>query len=216
MAIVIGAATTVDFDNKCVISASWDYNANTQRLYCIGEWEPSDNRTYHKPTETLNLTIYSPGPRHDIPATRSCTDANTIYAAVNPAACGNETYSSMSGQWWVTSYSYNKDDGTLPGQESWSLTRWKNLSTPASAIGTTSYPTYIMRGITEGQGTSNSGLRFLAEGRVYSQNGSVSAGGFGRADTLLNGVVDSVGAGSNVAGETGQGSASISYTQLYI
>ena len=212
MAIIIGAATQVSFNNACVISANWGYNPNVQRLYCIGEWVPDDERTYYRPTETLNLTIYAPGPTYSTDPTTSCADANSISASITPAACGGN-FGSLTGNWLVSSYSYSKDDASLPGQESWSLTRWKDLnSTPASNF---IEPTYVMRGISEGQATDNAGIVFTGT-TVETQTGNVSAGGFGRADELEVGVVTSVGGGSSTAGDTGQGSASMPYTPLYL
>ena len=212
MAVVIGAATQVSFNGSCVISAQWGYNPNVQRLYCIGEWTPSEERTFYRPTETLNLTIYAPGPSYDTTPTETCADANSIYASISPAACG-ETFIALTGAWLVSSYSYSKDDATLPGQESWSMTRWKNInSTPT---GNFVEPTYVMRGISEGQSTDNAGIIFTGT-TVDTTTGNVSAGGFGRADTLSVGVVTSVGGGSSAAGDTGQGSVSMPYTPLYI
>jgi len=212
MAIVIGAATTVSFGGACAISANWGYSPNVQRLYCIGEWTPDSSRTYYRPTETLNITIYAPGPSYTTTPTTSCTDANTIAASVSPSACGG-SFPSMGGSWLVSSYSYSKDDATLPGQESWSMTRWQGLSsTPPSNF---VEPSYVMRGISEGQATDNTGVDFSGT-TVETYTGSVSAGGFGRADTLKVGVVSSVGGGSSSAGDTGQGSASMPYTPLYI
>lgn len=212
MAIVIGAATQVSFESACVISANWGYNPNVQRLYCIGEWVPDDTRVYYRPTETLNLTIYAPGPSYSTEPTTSCADANTISASITPSACGG-SFSSLTGSWLVTSYSYSKDDATLPGQESWALTRWKDLnSTPPSNY---VEPTYVMRGISEGQATPEAGITFTGT-TVDTQTGNVSAGGFGKADELEVGVVSNVGGGSSTAGDTGQGSASMPYTPLYI
>lgn len=213
MAIVIGAATQVSFYGACVTSANWGYSPNIQRLYCIGSWVPSEARTTYRPTETLNLTIYSPGPTHSVSPTTSCEDANGVSASITPAACG-DAYGSMGGNWLVTSYSYTKDDATMPGQESWSLTRWKNLAT--SSPSNTVYPTYVMRGISEGQATDSSAGIVFQGTTVSTFTGNVSAGGFGRADTLLLGVISQVGGGSSAAGYTGQGSASIPYTPLYI
>lgn len=210
--IVIGSATQVSFNGACVISANWGYNPNVQRLYCIGEWVPDSTRTYYRPTETLNLTIYAPGPSYNTDPTESCTDANTISASIDPAACG-DSVSSLSGNWMVTSYSYTKDDASLPGQESWSLTRWQNLATTPG--GNFIEPTYVMRGITEGQATVEAGISFTGT-TTETQTGSVSANSFGKADTLELGVVTSVGGGSSSTGDTGQGSASMPYTPLYI
>lgn len=206
MAIVIGAATTVDFSGACVISASWGYNPNTQRLYCLGSWTP--DHTISKPTETLNLTIYAPGPSYQVAPTTSCQDANTIAASVSPAACGG-SIGGVSGDWLVTSYGFSKDDAINPGQETWSMQRWKEVS------GATVDPTYVMRGVSEGQGTSNAGVTFTGD-TASSSTGNVSAGGFGKADSLIIGQVSEVGGGTSAAGETGQGSASMPYTQLYI
>jgi hypothetical protein len=212
MAIVIGAATQVSFGDTCVISANWGYNPNTQRLYCIGEWTPRDDLTYYRPTQTLNLTVYAPGPSYSTEPTQSCADANTIAASVSPAACGGSVGGDIDGSWWVTSYSYSKDDATMPGQESWALTKWKDVPSP----GTNSIePTYVMRGISEGQATPEAGITFTGS-TVQTSTGNVSAGGFGRADELDVGVVSSVGGGSSASGDTGQGSASMPYTPLYI
>lgn len=212
MAIVIGAATQVSFNGACVISANWGYNPNVQRLYCLGEWVPDDDRIFYRPTESLSLTIYAPGPSYNTEPTTSCADANSISASIVPAACG-DSYPSLSGDWLVNSYSYTKDDGAMPGQESWALTRWKGLS--SSTPGNVVEPTYVMRGISDGQATGNAGIVFTGS-LASSYTGSVSAGSFGKADTVSLGVVISVGGGSSASGETGQGSANIPYTPLYI
>lgn len=210
--IVIGSATQVSFGNACVISANWGYNPNVQRLYCIGEWIPDEDRTYYRPTETLNLTIYAPGPIYNVEPTTSCGDANTINASISPAACG-DAIANLTGSWMVTSYSYTKEDASLPGQESWSLTRWQGLNTVPA--GNFVEPTYVMRGISEGQATPEAGVVFTGA-TIETQTGSVSANGFGRANELEVGVVTSVGGGSSTSGDTGQGSASMPYTPLYI
>ena len=212
MAIIIGAATQVSFAGACAISANWGYSPNAQRLYCIGEWSPREDLTFYRPTQTLNLTIYAPGPSYSTEPTQSCSNANSISASVDPAACGGAAGGGVSGSWMVTSYSYSKDDATLPGQESWSLTKWQDVPSP----GTNSVePTYVMRGISEGQATANAGVSFTGS-TASTSTGNVSAGGFGRADELEVGVVVNVGGGSSSAGDTGQGSASIPYTPLYI
>lgn len=209
MAIVIGAATKANLGGySCIISANWGFNPNVQRLYCIGEWTPDASRTFYKPTETLNLTLYSSSgtPTYSTTPSTSCDGVNTITASVSAATCGGDS-TNLNGDWLVTSYSYSKDDATMPGQESWSLTRWVDG-------GMYTGPTAVLRGITEGQGTSNAGLDFDGT-TTETSTGSVSAGGFGKADVLRVGVVVQVGGGSSAAGETGQGSASIPYTPLY-
>jgi len=208
MAIVIGAATQVSFGNACVVSANWGANPNVQRLYCIGEWAPRENMTFEKPIETLSLTIYSPGPSYDVSPTESCTDANTISASISPAACG-ETFNALSGDWFVTSYSFTKDDPLIPSQESWSMQRW------VQGGNNTPLPSYVLRGISEGQGTDNAGITFVGA-TTTSFTGNVSAGGMGKAETIEMGVVSNIGGGTTQQGETGQGSVSMPYTPLWL
>jgi hypothetical protein len=206
MAVVIGAGTTAYLGSQdCVASANWGFNLNTQRLYCLGSWDPF--YSIERPTENMNMTIYSPGPTYSTVPSTSCADANTVNAGISPAAC-NGGVAGMSGAFFVNSYSYSKDDAQLPGQESWSLTRWV---TSGAAVA----PDYTLRGIAEGSGTPNSGIVFTGS-TTSSTTGSISAGGVGRADTLEAGVVIQVGGGSAAAGETGTGSVSIPYTPLWI
>ena len=209
-AIVIGNATQVSFNGACVLSANWGYNPNPQRLYCIGSWSPE--YTFYRPTQTLNLTIYSPGPTYDTSPTDGCEDANGLSASVSPADCGGSVGGDVDGTWLVTSYSYSKEDATQPGQESWSLIKYKNVTLPVGAV----EPTYVLRSISEGQSSGNeTGIVFNGT-TVESTTGSVSANSFGRASTLELGVVSQVGGGSSTAGDLGQGSASIPYTPLYL
>jgi len=216
MSIIIGAGTTVTFGGACVISANWGYNPNTQRLYCIGQWSPS--YTYDRPTQTLSLVIYSGtgGPLYDTSPTESCTNANTLNASVNPAACGDPV-TSITGDWFVTSYGFSKDDPLLPGQETWGMQKWVT-----GQYGNTPVPTYVIRNISEGQGTTSDpnaadpGILFTGT-TTFSEAGNVTAGGIGRNDTLEIGVVTQVGGSESPAsGKIGQGSVSIPYTPLWI
>lgn len=218
MAVIIGAGTQVEFrNNSCVVSANWGYNPNTQRLYCIGDWSPSFQ--YNKPTQTLSIVIYSETwgsqpSQHSAAPTTACENANTIEANIYPAGC-DLSMTEITGNWFVVSYGYSKDDALLPGQETWGLQRWLEdaaTSTPA--------PTYVLRGISEGQGTippddADPGITYTGV-TTESQTGSVSAGGIGRADTLRIGTVSSFGNGDSTSGLVGQGSVSLPYTPLWI
>jgi hypothetical protein len=211
MAIVIGAASTAELTGAdCVISANWSFSPNRQVLYCIGEFVPDEDRTYYKPTESLNLTVYSPGPLYSTEPSQTCENANQIAASVTPLACGTDVPDGVDGDWYVASYSFSKEDAALPGQESWSLTHWVT-----GGLTNVIEPDYILRGLAEGQATANAGIVFTGA-TAESTTGSVSANSFGRAETLTAGTVESVGGGTDTVGETGQGSASIPYTPLYI
>ena len=218
MGVIIGAGTTVGgvFANTCVVSVSWGYNPNVQRLYCIGSW--TAYKQFERPTQSLNITIYATGAGsgsagtvlYSTVAATSCTTANTIDASVNPAECV-AVAGAVSGQWFVSGYSYSKDDALMPGQESWSMTRWLAPN----------QPTHILRGIAEGTGsipgTHEADPGILFSGALSeSTTGSVSAGAIGRSDRIRAGVVARVGGGSSEAGKTGKGDASIPYTPLWI
>jgi len=214
MSIVIGATTTVSFPyGECVVSVSWGYNPNVQRLYCLGSWDVFD--TIEKPTETFNVTIYAPGSSMNVLPTGECANASPlITASVSPTVCGDPV-PGVSGDWYLTSYGFNKDDPVGPGQETWSMTRWV-------AGGSTPLPTYVIRGIAEGQasnvdGVVNSGVIFTGI-TTEATTGSVSAGAVsvGRAYTNTVGQVVSVGGGTNAGGETGTASVSIPYTPLWL
>jgi hypothetical protein len=215
-AIIIGFGTTVggDFSNACAVSVQWGYNPNAQRLYCLGEFTPAF--TIQKPTETLSITIYGDdgsGPTYSTTPSNDCSNANTLNASVSPAACGPGV-DGVSGDWYVQSYSYSKDDPQLPGQESWSMTRWVAGPDPDS-----SEPTYVFRMTSEGEASDATlvGITFttgqtLAEGTT----GSVSAGAIGQASTMQYGTVDSVGGSSAVSGDIESGSASMNYQPFWI
>jgi len=210
MSIVIGATSTVSFDNgDCVVSVNWGYNPNVQRLYCLGAWDVF--ATIEKPTETLNITIYSPGDSFVIDPTGACANASTIGASVNPTVCGDPV-DGVSGAWFLTSYGYNKDDPVGPGQETWSMTKWV-------AGDDTPVPTYVIRGISDGQSsvpTSNTGVVFDADSIKDGTSGSVSAGSVGKAFVTRTGMVTAVGGGTNAGGEVGTASVSIPYTPLWL
>lgn len=211
MAVIIGAGTLVSFSqmsSSCAISVNWGYNPNTQRLYCLGSWQALD--TLSKPTENLSITIYAPGDSISVPPTEECADASPVVtASVDPAICPAGYVSGVTGTWYVNSYGFSKDDPLQRGQETWGMTRW--VSGPDG----TPAPTYTLRGIAEGQATDNAGITFLGT-TTQTTTGSVSAGGFGRAYILEVGQIATIGGGTSVQGETGQGSASMPYTPLWI
>lgn len=220
MAVVIGASTLVTFGSaSCVISANWGYNPNVQRFYCLnGDWEPSFSQS--KPTETLNLTMYAGqgytgGGLLSVPADTTCKviDGDKS-AAVSPGICPSGSVAGpSSNRWYVTSYSYSKDDANLPGQETWSMQQW------VTGTGVVR-PTYVLRGVSEGTAVlptpAKAGIAFSTGTTSDSTTGNVSAQGLGKADNIRTGTVTSVGNPSAVAGDIVNGNASIPNTPLYI
>ena len=120
MGVIVGSGTTVTgFANA--ISANWGASMNSQRLYVLGKTDPF--LVLKKPTQNLSVTCYSAGPSVDIAQSAGCTAATGFSAGVSPGACGGcgGGGSGVTGTWYVTSYSYNKTDPNIPGQESFSM-----------------------------------------------------------------------------------------------
>ncbi|MBV5347928.1 hypothetical protein JZU46_06920 [bacterium] len=219
MGIIIGAATTVSFNGGHVTQVSWDINPNIQRAYILGSWSPYAAAELKSPTETLSLTVYSPGPTYDTTPTTSCVDANQVVASVSPAGCGAGSTGPSTSNWFVTSYSYSKGDARSPGTESWSMMNYVTMGDPNIKL-----PNYVLRGISEGSITSSDPISAaqLVTGIVFTgtpnqgTQGSVSAGQIGRADTQFTGVIERVGNSGGATGDIGNASCSMPYTPLYI
>lgn len=211
MAVIIGFSTNVTgyFSGSKIASVSWGYNPNTQRLYALGNM--AAYKTISRPTETMSVVLYSgtgPGPYDTSPSTNCNTSG--ISAGVSPGACELSVDGVSGTKWYVTSYSFQKGDPGMPGQETWGLQQWVASSTITE-------PTHVIRGASEGQATdaSKCGITFTGT-TEESTTGSVSAGGVGNADTLTVGQVSSIGNSNAGAGDIDNGSVSIQYTPLWI
>jgi len=210
MGLVIGYGTIANIDNMCAANVSWGANPNTQRLYCLnGTFSPFITIT--RPTINVNMTVYVPsggGHSYTVEPSDHCTTQDAVanaYVNISPASCatgGNlpEIHQRMI----INSYSVSREDYQLPVQETYGLIRW--VENP---------PSYVIRGIAEGSGTDNSGISFSGTTTEATQ-GSVSAGGVGKADFIIMGAVRSFGGPNIPAGETAQGSVSIPHTPLWI
>lgn len=220
MGVIIGAATTISFNSGHATQVSWGINPNIQRAYILGSWAPYASAQVKAPTETLNVTVYSPGPSYSTEPTQTCANANQIAASVSPAGCGAGSSGPSSTQWYVNSYSYSKGDARTPGTESWSMIQYITMSDNTVVL-----PTYVLRGISEGSVTSSEGSAAAAgavAGIVFTgivdvgTQGSVSAGQIGRADYQYLGVIERVGSSSGGSGDISSGNCSMPYTPLYI
>ena len=218
MGVIIGSVTTVSFGGHAT-QVSWNINSNIQRAYVLGSWDPYGAAEIKSPTETLNITTYSPGPSYATTPTTSCANANKLSATVSPAGCGAGSSGPSSTTWYVTSYNYSKGDARSPGTESWSLMNYVTLGDTGVVL-----PTYVLRGISEGSITSSDGVS-TAQGVVgvvftgdvdEGTTGSVSAGQIGRSDYQYTGVVSSVGNSSGGSGDVGSGQCSMPYNPLYL
>ncbi len=220
MGVIIGAATTVSFSGGHATQVSWGINPNVQRAYVLGDWNPYTPAQIKAPTETLSLTVYSPGPSYGVLPTQACEDANKIAASVSPAACGAASGGPSTTNWFVSSYNYSKGDARTPGTESWSMTEWVTLGDSDVVL-----PSFVLRGISEGSITSDetdsaaagvvAGITFTGQVDEGTQ-GSVSAGQFGRSDYQYSGVITTVGNSQGGTGDICSGNCSMPYTPLYL
>lgn len=221
MGVIIGSVTTVSFGGagSHATQVSWNISPNIQRAYVLGSWNPYTAAELKSPTETLNITVYSPGPTYATTPTTTCANANQLAATVSPAGCGAGSSGPTSTKWFVTSYNYSKGDARSPGTESWSLMNYVTLGDSNVVL-----PTYVLRGISEGSITSSDalstaqsvvGINFSGTTDQGTQ-GSVSAGQIGRSDYQYNGVIASVGGSTGGSGDIGSGSCSMPYNPLYL
>jgi hypothetical protein len=208
MGVVIGYTSSFTVGDACATNVSWDMQPNTERYFCLdGKFTPVFS--VQKPTVSVNATVYAPGPSVAVPPSEACDTLNmvcNVNIEHNLTSCGDAVSVDIPTSLMVTSYSYSKEDNLLPGEESWSLQTYvgDNL------------PTYIIRGISEGSSTDGDTGVALENTDASASSGNVSAEGVGRADNMKIGTVSSVGGGSSAQGFTGQGSASINYTPLWV
>jgi len=221
MGVIIGAGTTVTIaGGGHPTQVSWNINPNVQRAYILGSWDPYPGAEVKSPTETLNVTLYSPGPEYATTPTISCVDANQLTVTVDPAGCITGDVAPSSIHWFVTSYNYSKGDARQPATESWAMMQYVTLGDNSVVL-----PDYNMRGISEGSITSSqtvteaqrtTGINFNNEGDIsIGSTGSVSAGQIGRADFQYSHVIVEVGNSESDTGKIESGSCSMPYTPLY-
>ena len=218
--VVIGASSTVTFDGgDCIISASWASDPGRQDAFCLGSWATSDEHVIYKPQQTISLTLYAPGPTYDTTPSTDCSTRGALSASISAQTCDGKESIGAGGNWLVNSYSYSKASKDVPAQETWSLIRYIGASEILTGDATKRAvePTFVLRGITQGQSTDEgvTGIDF-SETFASSKAGNVSAGGTGTASTTTHGIVSSVGGGLNSVSVYGEGSASIPLTPMYI
>ncbi len=223
MTVIIGNATQVSLNSTtshCVLSVNWGFEPGRQDAFCLNEWVPSNTHTLYKPQETMSVTLYAPGPNAlSVAASTSCTDVVGIQASVSPGSCNSTVAGLSGGNWLVTSYSYTKESKDQPGQESWSLVRYKGASSNLTGQAKTNAvePSAVLRGAATGQCTDESitGIDFQAE-YASAYSGNVSANAIGKATTMIHGIVSNVGGGSSDVSKYGTGSASIPLNPIYM
>lgn len=222
MAIVIGQGTQVlgtFFAGVCAISAQWGTNPNTQRMYCLGT--TSAFATVEKPTQNLSVTVYSEnGSGIDevyVPASTGCDTQITVQAGISVAVCGSTVGDILYNDFMIQQFQFSKEEAQAPGQETWSLTRWMG---PSEANNPNVVPpTYVIRGVTEGQATAPTeklGVKFVTGTTTEGTSGSVQGNSIGKFFENVSGQVESVGGVTAGPGDTGNSSASMPLTPLWL
>jgi len=224
MGVIIGSMTTVNIDGtEGFQSVNWAMQVSPNRLWQLGSWDPY--RTQVTKTITVNITTYA-GAINSIslsPST-SCADSSARKnVSISIAACGPTSAINFSeSDMFLMSYSYSKGDPTAFGSESWSFQKWVDADASGAEFLNVLAPTYVIQGRAEGSRTGNVtdlGVVFQADGQITGQQGSVSAGfpGLGNADDTVYGLVIQVGGGTlEDSGKTGEASASIPHSPLYL
>lgn len=235
MAVILGSMTsvTVDGNSDGYQSANWNRQVQNNRLWQIGQWVPYTTQVTI--TETVSLTTYAGAlDQLVLDVTTSCSDSTAEkIVIIDPQSCSALTGLGISGNFFVTSYSYSKGDPQGFGTETWSLQRWvdatgETVGIPGSPQGDsligTAAPDYVLQGISEGT-YSNEGMSVADVGITAgvmgapSTQGSVSAGfpGQGSATVVETTIPTAVGAGAiNAPGGLGQSSVTIPHQPLYV
>ena len=224
MSIIIGSLTTVNIDGTDGFqSIQWAMQVSPNRLWQLGSWNPY--RTQVTKTITVNVTTYA-GTINTTALSPStgCVDSTAVKdISISVAACGPTGAIDFSeDDMFLMSYSYSKGDPMAFGSETWSFQKWVDADATGAEFLNVLAPTAVIQGKAEGSKTgnvTNFGIVFEADGQVTGQQGSVSAGfpGLGNADSTVYGLVTQVGGGSlEESGKTGESSATISQSPLYL
>ena len=231
MAVVIGYGTQIlgsffpgpdGAKTVCAVSAQWSTNPNTQRMYCLGSSVPAI--MVAKPTQTFSVTLYSENgggiPEKSLGASIACTDVvDNVDAGLSVAICGSTAGSFSYSDWCIQQYQYSKEEAQSVGQETWSLQRWMTQADVDNPLVNVLEPTYVIRGISEGQATvpyNILGIVFDTDTIVNGSTGNVQGGQIGKYYDNVSGVVTAVGGVIATSGQTGNSSASVPLMPLWV
>lgn len=211
MPFILSSSTTVSAPFQKAVSVNASLNTLRQDLFQLSNSNPIYDTLISFQT-TLSITIYAPGPLHSTVHSVNCEEANSIPVQVIPGFCGGPIPGlSLNDNYYVTSYSYNKDKNGY-GTETWNLVTANQFLDEDLNV---EYEILFFRGVATGNSTnpeSQTGVQF--EGNtIQTKNFSVSVGfpGIGTANISKYGRVTAVGGGTGPGGTEGQASVSIPY-----
>lgn len=228
MPYIVSAGTFLTgFFSGGVQSVNISQTPQINNLYQLGSAEAYDRTITIQ--RQLSATVYGGASTStSLPVSTDCTDSSSVNLNFSAQGCGSIGNISLTGQYFITSYSYSKDGVAAVGTESWSF-----VSKPIFLLenGTEIPVTAVqLRGQATGQtttdGGANTGVTFGtfsltsagSLGSLRTVQASAGAPGIGRAYTLQYGDVTAVGGadGINYSAEGGNASVSVPYTTIYI
>lgn len=205
MAFILGQSTFIGGFGRGIISVQFSTNPQIQDIFHIGFTDPYASEVISQ--DQVTIVKYAPGPTHNVTPTTGCVDANSISLTIAATAAGGQSGIYISDDYFVTTYSYTKEQ-LSPGQETWAM-----ASRPEKESAT-----YVMtRGKARGQSTiGQTGVVFDSV-TTSGINISVAAGypGIGNLDEITYGTVSYIGGGTGIfAPFAGQASVQIPYVPL--
>jgi len=214
MAFILSTSTTVSSPFQNAISVNTGAGFQQQILYQLSSVDPVYD-VIIQAQETVNISIYAPGPGYNTQSSLNCEPANSISLSVDPGFCGSPVQgASINGNFYVSNYTYSKNRDTY-GIETWSLIAApKFMDANLNVL----YESIFLRGVALGSSTDGeTGVSFAqtVPGEHVSINVSAGFPGVGQANTAHYGIVASVGGGAGAGPSDGQASVNIPYTSIY-
>lgn len=225
-----GVGTQIGTGDRGIQSVSLSTNVTPNRLWHLGYITPYDeNVTIQK---QLSITCYGGGASnvYDTEASQTCIEPSPLSISINANACDGSSFVDLT-DWWLTSYSYNKD------MQGWGSESWSFISKPIilneNLQEITDVNIIMVRGIAEGEqttdGGADTGIVFIAGTQILDKDtinaldfvGTVEvtqgSPGIGRANDMEYGVVGQVGENSTGKsdGRDARGSVNIPYTPIF-
>lgn len=236
MGVIIGSSTTVSVSNgnPAFKSVRWGIQVQTNKLWVLGSWDPF--RAMATTIQSVEFSCYAgggtsnPSPIISMVGSNGCSNGpNRLSITIVPAACGTSV-GVISGEFFVGSYSYQKQDPVGFGMESYSLQRFPGGGIGSGHVIFLPVPTYVLTA--KGEGTASydgAGVTAASVGIVFDtganswsvsgSQGSVEAGnpGIGTAMPSITGPVVQCGNGTfQHHGMVGQAQAQSQIQPLYL
>jgi hypothetical protein len=224
----IGLPNQIGSGDRGIESISFSTGVTPNRLFHLGYITPYDqNVTVQK---QLTITCYGGASNlYSTLASSDCTEPDPLSIILSTSSCDGQSFLDET-DWFVQSYSYNKDLQGF-GRETWTLTS-RPLYLDENYNEVTDVEIRMIRGIAQGEKTTDGGAdpgivfqldsivdetTVPALGFVGDMQVSAGSPGIGRANDKQYGVVTQVGQGTGKSdGRDGSGSVQVPYSPITI